>query len=560
MNVESHTSCFRRFAIAALCAAVSFLIVPQVVAADAPATRPLGAISEGLQAPGSISVDAAGNLYVTEPSAGRVVVLDAFGRLTAVYSGLGRPLAIAVDGAGRIYLSEEQTRCVSVLDSQWNLLYKLGQGDGEFALPSHIAVEGNSGRAYVCDSKANQIKVYQGSQQVQSFGGYGTFVGRFDFPSGVYLSPLGEVFVVDQNNDRVQVFDRNGAFKRLFPLGSAEGSGGLGPNRSGRSQGITGDASGRIYVADAFQSLIRVFDEQGNFLSTIGAYGQAQGQLRSPSGLAVTPNAQLLVASANNGRLEVFGLDSFVQLTATPPQQVVAAGNSASFSATLSSAGPFTYQWRNGTNSLADGANLSGANGPTLSLHAVSQVESGTYSVVVTSPSGTFTSSGARLIVLAPPAILNQPASQTVLAGDSALFSVAAQGDALGFQWQFNGLDIPGATHSTLSIASAEPSDGGNYSVVVANLVGKVASLLAVLAVITPPTPPLVDSLSVQPDNTAQLFFRVDAGFSYTVEVSDDLQTWVTLTTVFGETGGIEFTDSEAAHHPQHFYRLRWTP
>jgi DNA-binding beta-propeller fold protein YncE len=536
------------------------LPAPQAFCAVAPVATPLGALSQGLRAPASVAGDAVGNCYVTEPAAGQVVILDAFGRVAAVRPGFARPLAIAVDSMGRIYLSEEQKGSVSVFDAQGHLLYKLGQGEGEFILPSHIAVEAGPGRTYVCDSKANQVKIYQGSQLVQTFGGYGTLAGRFDFPAGVYVSPSSEVFVVDQNNDRVQVFDRNGAFKRLFALGSSDGSASLGPSRSGRSQGVSGDASGRIYVADAFQSFVRVFDEQGNFLATVGSYGRGTGQLSSPSSLAVAPNGQLWVASANNGRVEVFGLDAFVQLNATPNLQVVPAGTNVSFSVTLSGTGPFAYQWRKNSSRLTDCLNVSGASTPQLSLTAVSTNDSGAFSVVVTSAAGTFTSPGAVLTVLTPPSLLSQPANQTVLAGSPASFSVAAQGDALGLQWLFNGLPIPGATNAVLSIPSVQAADGGGYSVLVANPVGQVASASAVLAVITPPSAPLIDSLALQPDNTAQLFFRVDAGYSYTLEVSEDLQIWTTLTNLFGDTGGIEFADAGAAAHPLRFYRLRWAP
>jgi hypothetical protein len=82
-------------------------------------------------------------------------------------------------------------------------------------------------------------------------------------------------------------------------------------NRFGRLAGLTGDTQGRLYVADAFQGEIQVFDQAGVLLNRIGSFGDGPGELRTPMGLTLDPYNRLLVASTNNARLELFGLDSF---------------------------------------------------------------------------------------------------------------------------------------------------------------------------------------------------------------------------------------------------------
>ncbi|MEO5803301.1 MAG: immunoglobulin domain-containing protein, partial [Verrucomicrobiota bacterium] len=85
--------------------------------------------------------------------------------------------------------------------------------------------------------------------------------------------------------------------------------------------------------------------------------------------------------------------------------------------------------------------------------------------------------------------ILTNPApSQVVAIGQPASFSVVAGGGstAIGYQWRTNGTAIPGATSSTYSIASAQLSNAGNYTVVVTNAVNSVTSSVAVLTVRTP--------------------------------------------------------------------------
>jgi formylglycine-generating enzyme required for sulfatase activity len=95
-----------------------------------------------------------------------------------------------------------------------------------------------------------------------------------------------------------------------------------------------------------------------------------------------------------------------------------------------------------------------------------------------------------------PPQIIAQPQSQPVSAGLTASFSVQAQGSApLSYRWSKNGLyltddtRITGSASSTLSIANAQSSDAGTYTVRVSNQAGSVNSGSAVLTVPPPPPP-----------------------------------------------------------------------
>jgi hypothetical protein len=83
------------------------------------------------------------------------------------------------------------------------------------------------------------------------------------------------------------------------------------------------------------------------------------------------------------------------------------------------------------------------------------------------------------------PSILNQPASQTVNAGQTATFSVTASGTAtLSYQWRKNGTSISGATSATYTPPAIATSDSGSqFSVVVSNSIGSVISNAATLTV-----------------------------------------------------------------------------
>ncbi|MDT8998945.1 M64 family metallopeptidase [Paucibacter sp. APW11] len=82
------------------------------------------------------------------------------------------------------------------------------------------------------------------------------------------------------------------------------------------------------------------------------------------------------------------------------------------------------------------------------------------------------------------PAISSQPASQTVTAGQSATFSVAASGGNLSYQWRKNGTAISGATAASYTTPATTTADNGaQYSVVISNGAGSVTSSAATLTV-----------------------------------------------------------------------------
>ncbi|MGC2421444.1 MAG: immunoglobulin domain-containing protein, partial [Candidatus Acidiferrales bacterium] len=83
------------------------------------------------------------------------------------------------------------------------------------------------------------------------------------------------------------------------------------------------------------------------------------------------------------------------------------------------------------------------------------------------------------------PTIATQPTSQTVTAGQTATFSVAATGTApLSYQWQENGANIAGDTSASYTTPATTMSESGSaFTVVVSNSAGSVTSASATLTV-----------------------------------------------------------------------------
>src|SRR2546422_157047 len=106
------------------------------------------------------------------------------------------------------------------------------------------------------------------------------------------------------------------------------------------------------------------------------------------------------------------------------------------------------------------------------------------------------------------PTITTQPVNQTVTAGQTASFTVAATGTApLSYQWQKNGANIGGATSASYTTPATTTADSGSaFAVVVTNTAGTATSSTATLTVNADTTPPSVPAgLSASAVSSSQI-------------------------------------------------------
>ncbi|TKC86305.1 glycoside hydrolase family 2 [Trinickia terrae] len=178
-----------------------------------------------------------------------------------------------------------------------------------------------------------------------------------------------------------------------------------------------------------------------------------------------------------------------VQIISQPADQTVTVGQTAQFTVLTAGTSP-SYQW------MKNGAPIAGATGFTYTTPPVAASDNGaTFSVSVSNASGSVTSRAAVMTVVAPavPTITTQPLAQSITAGQSAEFTVAAAGSpVLSYQWLKNGTPIQGATLAVYDTPTMQTSDSGtSYSVVVTNSAGTVTSAAAALTV-NAATPPVI--------------------------------------------------------------------
>jgi alpha-tubulin suppressor-like RCC1 family protein len=188
----------------------------------------------------------------------------------------------------------------------------------------------------------------------------------------------------------------------------------------------------------------------------------------------------------------------------TQPASIgVVAGQTASFSITATGSAPLAYQWARG------GADIAGATSASYTTAATTLSDNGaSFTARITNSAGSVTSSAAILTVTAAtagPVITTQPASQTVVAGQTVTFSVVATGTGLTYQWSRAGVQIAGATAATFTLsATALADNAATFQVRVVNGGGQVDSATATLTVTSPPmgTSPTAQRLSTGPGYT----------------------------------------------------------
>ena len=174
-------------------------------------------------------------------------------------------------------------------------------------------------------------------------------------------------------------------------------------------------------------------------------------------------------------RTSRINLKSVISIATQPADQLVAAGDNASFAVEASGYGTLSYQWLKAGSPISDGSKFQGANTARLSVLNVSPADANLYSVVIVNGDGiTASSNSAALSLIGPAVVTVNPKDTTLYTGQSGALKIAASGDApISYQWQkLSGStwqNLSGATSAQLSFSSVSSGTAGQYRCVVSN-------------------------------------------------------------------------------------------
>jgi cysteine-rich repeat protein len=279
------------------------------------------ATSAQLSSMGSVVVDGLGNLFVSDTANHRVRRVDAAtGSITTVagtgtsgFSGdggaatsaqLGAPWALAVDGLGNLFISElnnQRVRRVNAADGIITTVVGTGtagfSGDGGTAtsaqlnFPRGLALD-SLGNLFIADTVNHRIRrvdtatgiittvVGVGAAGFSGDGGLATDA-EINWPNAVAVDGLGSLFVADTRNDRVRA--TNGTTGVITTLAGSGVRGVSGDGSSATSarlsfpRGVAVDGLGQVFIADDGNNRIRRVDPATGIIDTVAGSGTIAG-------------------------------------------------------------------------------------------------------------------------------------------------------------------------------------------------------------------------------------------------------------------------------------------
>ncbi|MBF0343616.1 MAG: VCBS repeat-containing protein [Nitrospirae bacterium] len=170
---------------------------------------------------------------------------------------------------------------------------------------------------------------------INSFGGSGSTTGMLNAPHGVAVDNVGNIYVADTDNHRIQKFDSSGNFISYWNNSgvgtSSKALGVLSLNALNQANdffspdGITIDSSGKtpfVYVTDLYSNQIIKYDTGGKVVTRWGGSGNEDGMFSQPSSIAVDNQGYVYVTDAQNNTIQKFtGKGEFIS------SQFISSGN-----------------------------------------------------------------------------------------------------------------------------------------------------------------------------------------------------------------------------------------
>ena len=169
--------------------------------------------------PVGVAVDASGNVFVADAGNNRIEKFTNHGHFIATWRhAFNSPFGVAVDPSGNVFVADTFSSRIQKFTNDGTFLTTWGTpgaGKGQMQNPYSLGVDA-SGNVYVADTGDEWAETDNDNSRIEKFtnngsfitswGSYGTGDGQFDVPFGIVVDPSGNVFVVDEENNRIQEF------------------------------------------------------------------------------------------------------------------------------------------------------------------------------------------------------------------------------------------------------------------------------------------------------------------------------------------------------------------
>ena len=201
--------------------------------------------------------------------------------------GIFNPKYIAFSDNGDMFVTSNS--CINVYGNRKATIIS------ELQFQSIYGIDISNGVVYVAEYNEHRIHMLTtGGEFIGIFGEDGSGIGQFWFPTDVKISPDGRVYIADEYNDRLQVFNPDWTISHVIDSSSVPDG-----DRFSHPMAIAFDLSGDVHVIRS--SSISVFTPNGQFVRLYGVL-----ELRYPRNIAIDPSDYSLVTSWYNNTVSVF--------------------------------------------------------------------------------------------------------------------------------------------------------------------------------------------------------------------------------------------------------------
>ena len=215
----------------------------------------IAATSAQITSSAGIAVDGSGNVYISDIGNNRIrkispvtggIITTISGTGIAGYSGNGgpatageiyHPIAITTDGLGNVYFTEYGNNCVRKINAVGILSTIAGNGTGGYSgdsfaatmaqldFPTGVKVD-NLGNVYISDANNNRIREVNTSDIITTIAGTGiagfsgdggpAILAEFISPGGIAVNGQGNVYIADWGNNRIRYIRNTVSIKSII--------------------------------------------------------------------------------------------------------------------------------------------------------------------------------------------------------------------------------------------------------------------------------------------------------------------------------------------------------
>ena len=188
-------------------------------------------------------------------------------------------------------------------------MIKFSLGGYEDTKSTSCGIVSNNGNIFVIDRQNDAIQVFdQNGKFLMKFGSSGSSNGQFTRPSAIAINSNENILVFDSLNYRVQIFDQNGNFLITFEtlkdqnVKFMERFGlSFGYIRRYALQAIAIDANGNILLTD--NNKVQMFNQNGKFLTM---FGDQEDRSINPCGIAIDNSKNVFITDSYSHMVHVF--------------------------------------------------------------------------------------------------------------------------------------------------------------------------------------------------------------------------------------------------------------